>query len=88
VSSETHVAELVADIEDQSEATRILYTLLTHFLSASARLDEGELPTLLTETPIGETAMQTLAERYRDQAHEIESTRVASVSRRLQSPRM
>jgi predicted transposase/invertase (TIGR01784 family) len=62
--------EPIAEIEDQSEATRILYTLLTYFLSASAHLDEGELRTLLLETPIGETAMQTLAERYREQGRQ------------------
>jgi hypothetical protein len=63
--------DLIARIEDQTEATRILYTLLTYYLSASGNLKEGELRTLLTQTPMGENAMQTLAERWLEQGREL-----------------
>lgn len=59
--------ELVRQIEDETEATRILYTLLHYYLSANARLDDAELRTLLTDTPMGDTTMQTLYERYREE---------------------
>jgi predicted transposase/invertase (TIGR01784 family) len=62
--------ELIRRIEDQTEATRILHTLLHYYLSASTRLDDTELRTLLAESPLGDTAMQTLYERYRDQGRQ------------------
>lgn len=62
--------ELIRQIEDQTEATRILYTLLVYFTSASGHLEEGEVRTLLNETPLGETVMQTLAERWMEQGRQ------------------
>jgi hypothetical protein len=59
--------DLIRQIEDENEATRILYTLLHYYLSANARLDDGELRTLLAATPLGDTTMQTLFDRYREQ---------------------
>jgi hypothetical protein len=56
--------------EDQREATPILYTLLLDSLSASTRRDDIALRTLLAETPLGDTAMQTRHERYRDQGRQ------------------
>lgn len=53
--------EPVRQIEDETEATRFLYTLLHDYLSANARLDDTELRTLLADTPMGDTTMQTLA---------------------------
>jgi predicted transposase/invertase (TIGR01784 family) len=61
---------LIRQIEDQSEATRILYTLLHYYLSASSSLDDNELRTLLAATPMGDTTMQTLFERYHEQGRE------------------
>jgi predicted transposase YdaD len=58
---------LIRQIEDETEATRILYTLLHYYLCASTRLDDRSLRTLLSETPMGEATMQTLYERYRQE---------------------
>ena len=62
--------ELIQQIEDQTEATQILYTLLVYFTSASGHLEEGEVRTLLNETPIGASVMQTLAERWLEQGRQ------------------
>lgn len=61
---------LIRQIEDQTEATRILYTLLHYYLTASTALDEGALRHLLAQTPMGETTMQTLYDRYHEQGRQ------------------
>ena len=55
---------LIAQIEDQSEATRILYTLLRYYVQANRRVGEVEIRALVNELPNGETLMQTFLDRY------------------------
>ncbi len=58
---------LIAQIEDSSAATEILYVLLRYYIQASGRLDERDVRALLAETPGGETLMQTFIDRYHEE---------------------
>jgi hypothetical protein len=55
---------LIAQIEDQSETTRILHTLLRYYVQANRRVGEVEIRALVNELPNGETLMQTFLDRY------------------------
>lgn len=56
--------DLITQIGDQSEATRILYTLLRYFAQANPALDRREIQTIVQQLPIGDTIMPTLAEQW------------------------
>ncbi len=58
---------LIRRIGDQTQATEILSTLLHCYVQANTRLDEERVRTLLSETPVGDTAMQTFLDRYIEQ---------------------
>jgi phage host-nuclease inhibitor protein Gam len=61
---------LIRQIGDQTQATEILSTLLRYYVQANTRLDEGKVRTLLSETPVGDTTMQTFLDRYIEQGVE------------------
>ncbi|MGV0951891.1 MAG: Rpn family recombination-promoting nuclease/putative transposase [Azonexus sp.] len=58
---------LIRQIGDQTQATEILSTLLRYYVQANIRLDEERVRTLLSETPVGDTTMQTFLDRYIEQ---------------------
>jgi hypothetical protein len=55
---------LIAKVEDQSEATRILHTLLRYYALAKPRLKEPTVRALVYEIPNGEALMQSYLDRY------------------------
>jgi hypothetical protein len=55
---------LIAQLGDQSEATRILHTLLTDYAQANPALDRQRIRTIVSEIPNGDAIMPTLAEQW------------------------
>jgi hypothetical protein len=55
---------LMGQIEDQSEATRILHTLLRYYANANPALDRKGIGTIVNEIPNGEVTMPTLSELW------------------------
>jgi hypothetical protein len=55
---------LIGRISDQTEATRILHTLLAYYAQANPVLDRQQIRAVVTEIPNGDTIMPTLAEQW------------------------
>ena len=70
IASLRELLALMRQIVDQTAATEILSTLLRYYVQANSRLDEDKVRALLTETPNGETTMQTFIDRYIEQGRQ------------------
>jgi hypothetical protein len=58
---------LIGQVQDQAEATRILYTLLRYYAQTNPVLDRQGIAAIVNEIPNGEAIMPTLAEQWEQQ---------------------